>query len=249
MIPLMWPSRKQQWPSQGDATAVRQMTTAQWRGISRRTRTYLDAYRDNPGSQDRAQRRAEWLAALPIWEAGGSILEVGCGAGRNLAALGRHWPGKRLLGADLNHEAIVAAREAVPAGLFEELDLYDVPHWPHAFVADTVLTCGVLCHLGPSTLPGVIRALVVRARHRLVLVEHFADGKGSVCLKGPKAWHPALRATSEGYCLWSLTPGRVFGVLSQTFERRGWAHMWIEVPPNLQAPGATRLLVMGETIS
>ena len=230
------------WPDPSDAEAVRAMTTTQWAGIAKRTRTYMEAYRDQPGSQDRAQRRAEWLATLPLWSAG-SVLEVGCGAGRNLAALGRHHPALRLLGADLNHEAIVAARETVPAGYFEELDLYDVARWPDAFVADVVLTCGVLCHLEPSALAGVIRALVVRARRRVVFVEHFAE-KGKVCLKGPRSWKPKLRVTNEGYVLFSISESQVFGALSAELIRGRWVWNRLALPGDLCAPGATRLLVL-----
>ena len=219
------------------------MTTAQWAGISKRTPTYLKGYRDAPGSQDRAQRRAEWLASLPLWNGMASVLEVGCGAGRNLACLSRRRPELRVLGADICPEAVGEARRILPGGQVGLLDLYEVPEWPDTFVADAVLTCGVLCHLEPSVLPGVLRALAVRARRRLVLVEHFDARKGGVCLKGPKPWRPELRDTGA-YMLWTLHRGRIFGSLWQHLERVGWSPQTIEIPRDLQAPGATEVLVL-----
>jgi SAM-dependent methyltransferase len=222
------------------------LTRTQWAGVARRTPTYLRAYRDAPGSLDRAQQRADWLGDRLFWGGVGSVLEAGCGCGRNLAVLRRRYPSLRLLGADICPQAVGETRAAVPDAQVALLDLYDVPAWPTEFTADIVLTSGSLCHVEPTALPGVLRALVARAKLGLVLLEHFeADGVGGRCLKGPKAWHPALRATGEGYCLWSIAPGKVFGSLWDTFERRGWAHRLVDVPKPLQAPGATRLLVLG----
>ena len=95
----------------------------------------------------------------------------------------------------------------------------------------------------PSTLPGVLRALAVRARRRLVLVEHFDERKGGICLKGPKPWRPELRAAGA-YCLWTLHRGRIFGSLWQHLERLGWSWWSVEIPKDLQAPGATEILVL-----
>jgi S-adenosylmethionine-diacylgycerolhomoserine-N-methlytransferase len=45
--------------------------------------------------------------------AGGSVLEIGCGTGRNLVAVGRRYPGVQLFGVDISSEMLVSARRSV----------------------------------------------------------------------------------------------------------------------------------------
>lgn len=51
------------------------------------------------------------LAAAP----GMRVLEVACGTGRNLAKIGRAWPGTRLYGIDISSEMLKSARSALGA--------------------------------------------------------------------------------------------------------------------------------------
>jgi len=44
---------------------------------------------------------------------GGSVLEIGCGTGRNLIAVGRAWPEARLFGVDISEAMLETARAAV----------------------------------------------------------------------------------------------------------------------------------------
>lgn len=44
---------------------------------------------------------------------GGSVLEIGCGTGRNLVAAGRRYPGARLFGFDISAEMLKTARRNV----------------------------------------------------------------------------------------------------------------------------------------
>lgn len=52
------------------------------------------------------------LAAKP----GMSVLEVACGTGRNLAKIGKVWPGVRLYGFDISSEMLKSARAALGDG-------------------------------------------------------------------------------------------------------------------------------------
>ena len=55
---------------------------------------------------------------------GGAVLEIGCGTGRNLVAVGRAWPGARLYGVDISEAMLETARGAVVrAGLAERATL------------------------------------------------------------------------------------------------------------------------------
>ena len=49
------------------------------------------------------------LAPPPV----GSVLEIGCGTGRNLVAVGRAWPGVQLFGVDISEAMLETAREAI----------------------------------------------------------------------------------------------------------------------------------------
>ena len=44
---------------------------------------------------------------------GGAVLEIGCGTGRNLIAVGKAWPQARLYGVDISEAMLETARQAV----------------------------------------------------------------------------------------------------------------------------------------
>lgn len=56
--------------------------------------------------------RNERIAALKP-PAGGSVLEIGCGTGRNLIQLARHYPDATIYGVDISDEMLVTAANAV----------------------------------------------------------------------------------------------------------------------------------------
>jgi SAM-dependent methyltransferase len=223
-------NRIKRWPSQGDRVSVQEMTSQQWRNISTRTPTYLKAYRDNPGGNDRAQRRARWVAARPIFEAATSVLEVGCGAARNLAELYRSHAHLALTGADINAEALEVARVTVPHATLILNNLYDLGHDWRPEPVDVVLTVGVLVHLEPLSLHWVLKHMLVAAPV-LVLVEEIGEGE---LAKGPKSWG-AAKATGS-YAMWKPNLPMFLRVLGAGVEVT-------DLPEDLQAPGATHLVV------
>src|SRR5262245_26507763 len=101
------------WPQPTDVEAVRKMTAQEWATADRKP-TYLPDYLDG-GPNEKGQRRAEWLAGLDVWQGVGDVLELGCGAGRNLAALQRRrQDALGLGGVDINAAALAEAQRAVP---------------------------------------------------------------------------------------------------------------------------------------
>lgn len=55
---------------------------------------------------------------------GGSVLEIGCGTGRNLIAAGKAWPQERLYGVDISEAMLETARAAVAkAGMADRVTL------------------------------------------------------------------------------------------------------------------------------
>jgi len=70
---------------------------------------------------------------------GGAVLEIGCGTGRNLIAVGRAWPEARLYGVDISEAMLDTARKAVTnAGMADRV----------------VLAQGDACRFDPQTLFG-----------------------------------------------------------------------------------------------
>jgi len=68
--------------------------------------------------------RDELVRALAI-PAGGSVLEIGCGTGRNLALVRRSYPSARLFGIDISTEMLKNARRNVPGARFAQADATD----------------------------------------------------------------------------------------------------------------------------
>ena len=64
------------------------------------------------------------VRALAI-PAGGSVLEIGCGTGRNLALVRRSYPSARLFGIDISTEMLKNARRNVPGARFAQADATD----------------------------------------------------------------------------------------------------------------------------
>ena len=54
--------------------------------------------------------------ALPGDGRGAAVLEIGCGTGRNLALVGRRWPGAALYGIDISEEMLKSARARLGDG-------------------------------------------------------------------------------------------------------------------------------------
>jgi len=218
------------------------MTAAQWRGIAKRTRTYLEGYRDKPGSQERSQRRAEWIAALPVFEWADRVFEIGCGCGRNLAALRRRYPNLSLSGCDVCPEAIEACRADLPGGQFFQCDLAWCAGWmdvsdrvnPVPDVVGVVLSVGVLGHLHSSVCQALLVSLMKRAAGLIVVEE---EGCGEVA-KGPRVW--GAEKNTGDYVLWRHP---ITEMLVRTGVPRDTAQP-TPLPPDLQAPGATKLWVV-----
>jgi S-adenosylmethionine-diacylgycerolhomoserine-N-methlytransferase len=67
--------------------------------------------------------RDRLIAQLDV-PAGGTVLEVGCGTGRNLIAVARKFPSARLYGLDISEAMLVTARAKIEAaGLSERITL------------------------------------------------------------------------------------------------------------------------------
>lgn len=214
---------------------VKAITANQWRTIGQRSPRYLPSYWADAADDSRdtlGKRRSAWLADLPEFREVRSVMELGCGAGRNLYVLQRRYPTLALYGVDINPEGIGHARHHVRAELVVG-DLYDLGTVLGGRIVDLIFTMGVLIHLHPETLPGLIREMRGRARQYLIFVEQVSDDNEVV--KGPARWRPRRRVTGD-YIQWSPNLPKILTDL-------GISHRLSEVPPALQSNGARHLIV------
>lgn len=119
----------------------------------------------------------EWLLSRLGEAEGGSVLEVGCGFGRNLGFIlrnrkpggGREGAG-RLVGVDLSEKMLGRGRAALRGGCaLACADILDLPFPDRGF--DLVFTHGVLMHVPPPRLPRALAEILRVARATVLLVE------------------------------------------------------------------------------
>ncbi len=94
-------------------------------------------------------------------DAGGVILDVGCGAGRHLVQLSKAFPQARCVGVDIDPTGMKAARAAVEnAGVADRVHLieWDVANAVPEGSVDAVVMVEVLHEIAPEFRPGVIDA-------------------------------------------------------------------------------------------
>jgi SAM-dependent methyltransferase len=94
-------------------------------------------------------------------DAGGAILEVGCGTGRHLLQLAKAFPGARITGSDIDPTGIKAAAGTIgKAGLAERVQVVagDVASSVPAGSFDAVVMIEVLHEIAPGIRQGVIDA-------------------------------------------------------------------------------------------
>lgn len=221
---------------ENDVDRVRQITTDQWRTLGARSPRYVDVYWDRvdePESDTVGKRRSQWLAGLSPFREARSVLELGCGVGRNLYVLQQRYPRMELYGVDISREGIAHASRHVH-GKFLAGDLYDLDTLLSGLEVDLIVTMGVLIHLHPDTLPALIAQVRRRARRHLVFVEQVSETNEVV--KGPARWGPNRRVTGD-YIQWSPNLSRILGEVGLGFE-------FSPVPPELQSNGARHLFIV-----
>lgn len=116
------------------------------------------------------RNRVDWRLRIPFWDSiinrtgARSVWEFGCNAGWNLSACDEASPRIMLSGYEINERA---AEEARQAGLA-------VSEWLPEQVpcCDLAFTCGVLIHIPPDELRGVMRTIIDASRDWVLAVEY-----------------------------------------------------------------------------
>lgn len=148
----------------------RNYTTAQWSGWwARRKIDWKTSYLDNWNHPHR-QMISAILKTFP-WM---SLLEVGCGAGANLAQIVKTHPvGKQLGGIDVNPEAIELAKQTFAGAFLKVGSVEDIMMSDNS--ADVILSDMCLIYVGPRKIGKVLQEMKRVARSRVVLCELHSD--------------------------------------------------------------------------
>ena len=122
-----------------------------------------------------------WASAVQFCEPH-TVLEVGCNRGHNLLAIQMAAPDVELFGLDVNATAVEEARqvgiEAQCGSALGMTGLYERDSM------DMVFTAGVLIHIAPSDLEGVMRGIVQTSGKYVLAVEYFAETEEEVEYRG-----------------------------------------------------------------
>jgi SAM-dependent methyltransferase len=119
-------------------------------------------HRDVARQDPVTHRVSRWLAGVVAATGARSVLELGCGAGRNLHYLAQAIPGVRLFGVEINTQAADRARQVPGADDVRAGSVQDRHVWQDLH-ADVVLTSGFLMHLPAREAADVVRGIHARA--------------------------------------------------------------------------------------
>lgn len=100
-----------------------------------------------------------------------SLLEVGCGAGANLANILKHLKGKQLGGVDLNPDAIEECKKSFKGGMFKVSSADDLMMSDKSI--DVILSDMVYIYVGPFQIGRYIKELRRLTRKQVVLCEFY----------------------------------------------------------------------------
>lgn len=136
------------------------------------------------GNEYLKRNRVDWRARIPFWNAileltaARSVYEFGCNAGWNLSAIRRCSPDIRVSGSDINRGAVWQAQAA---GL--DVVMSDEPtRTPPS--AELAFTVGVLIHVAPDELPGIMQHIVRTSTDYVLAVEYGAAQEEEVEYRG-----------------------------------------------------------------
>lgn len=142
-----------------------------------------------------------------------SVVELGCGAGLNLAALRQLLPQAHLTGVEINDSA-----RALAAKAGDEVIAGSLLDFKSAKPADFAFTKGVLIHIAPENLERAFSALYGASRRYVMVAEYYNPKPMEIDYRGHSArmWkrdfagelmdrYPDLRLVDYGFA-WRRDP-------------------------------------------
>jgi SAM-dependent methyltransferase len=154
------------------------------------------------------------------------VLELGCGAGRNLAHIVSAIPGVEATGVEINPTAADRAKVALAGkGRIVNCSLYELPEDIGMF--DVVYTAGVLMHVPHDSVRAVVRDMEKRAGKAVVHFELHGKSHGFDFHRYPRdygALHTELGHTGASYRILDrgdpLNAGESVGQMALLVHRR-----------------------------
>jgi SAM-dependent methyltransferase len=176
----------------------------------------IDSYHEHlpiTDQDDNAHRVSDWLSAEVLVPLGRSFLELGCGAGRNLASLRARDQDLELSGVEVNEQAAALARTASGARV-ETGSLYDLSSIRSASI-DVVFTSGVLMHVPHDRVGDVVGEMHRIASRAVVSFELHGPSHEFDFHRYPRdydALYASLGIAQTRYDIFPLDDFRSYGV-------------------------------------
>ena len=125
--------------------------------------------------------RAPFWECMAVMTGPASVLEIGCNRGHNLSALRRILPDARLVGVDVNREALrqVPVADRIEVAVCRAADVATV-----GSEFGLVFTAGVLIHVPPAELDAVLNSMAAVSRRWLLAVEYEAETETMINYRG-----------------------------------------------------------------
>lgn len=143
-----------------------------------------------------AWRVSKFLADQIIEQSPKSVLEFGCGAGRNLICLKEKQNAIKVSGFDINKAAIEVGRQQNPSLLLETRSIYETHDIPDA-AFDVVFTSGVLMHIPHEKVSSVIHEMHRIAKNCVLHFELHGPSHNFDCHRYPRDY--ALMYRKNGF--------------------------------------------------
>jgi len=122
--------------------------------------------------------RSQISEAVQSFEPLSSLLEVGCNAGPNLIVLRQRFPSARLVGVDINAEAVKAGRTYMSESGLQNMELRigkaDELDWLPDKSVDVALADAILMFIAPDKIGKVLSGMARVASKGLVLNEYHS---------------------------------------------------------------------------
>jgi SAM-dependent methyltransferase len=173
-----------------------------------------EAWIDTYWSDDRSPRRDHIIEALrTTFQSPASVLDIGCNAAPNLRRIAAEFPECRLIGFDINRDAITsAARRFAEAGIAADLSVgsyYEVLPTIRDASIDVVISSYALAYVPPQNLHGVLSDIVRIAWIGVVLAEPQAFGGARVAGMLTAPWYDWRHDYAEALRQIGVPPERI----------------------------------------